>query len=195
MNDSLIDQSDDLNLSWVDEDERLTKINQNYLRENMKYIYSYCIYINKNNSIDKITSSVQQLETIGSATIGLTKETLIHCIKTNRIDSFELVDILLYNVTLEPENIQGFSKIESVDGFLSQFLTKHNGENDILIPPSIFIFHNLNSIYFIFKEVAKDSQDSHGPSSIKSSSKKTKKVTIQLPIKRNNQTKKYHDSE
>ena len=58
---------------------------------------------------------------------------------------------MLYLVDLEPEHIQSFSK--NTDSNASQFLKVLPPIEDISIYPSIFIFHKLNAIYFIYHEV------------------------------------------
>lgn len=194
MSTRFIDASDDLDLSWIEEDTRMSQISQNYLRENMKYIYTYCIYINKGLSIDKIVSSVQELDDIGvnNKQKGLSQTTLSEFIQTNQILSagikYKLLDILVYNVDLEPENIQGFSKSDSLNKFTSCFLKTYSQGQDIIISPSIFIFHNLNSVYFIFQEV--DNTKIKLQPALKSSDiskKKTKRVSIHTK----NHTRKY----
>lgn len=189
--------SDDLDLSWIEEDTRMSKISQNYFRENMKYIYTYCIYINKGLNIDKIVSSVQELSVIGLSaepSYGLSHTSILNIIQTNQILStgiqYNLLDILVYNVDLEPENIQGFSKIDSFDVFTSRFLKTGLIGQDIHISPSIFIFHNLNALYFIFQEV--DNEKINLQTALKSgniSKKKTKRVSIHTK----NHTRKYHE--
>ena len=195
MSTSLIDNailSDDLDLSWIEEDTRLSKISQNYFRENMKYIYTYCIYINKGLNIDKIVSSVQELSsicTVDSPEYGLSKTVISDIIQANQILStgikYNLLDILVYNVDLEPENIQGFSKMDSLEKFTSRFLKTYSHGQDIIISPSIFIFHNLNSVYFIFQEVDTNLQPALKTSD--RSKKKTKRVSIHTK----NHTRKY----
>lgn len=184
--------SDDLDLSWIEEDTRMSNISQNYFREKMKYIYTYCIYINKGLNIDKIVSSVQELSSICAADspeYGLSKTVISDIIRANQILStgikYNLLDILVYNVDLEPENIQDFSKMENLGNFTSRFLKTYSHGQDIIISPSIFIFHNLNSVYFIFQEV-----DTNLQPALKigvNSKKKTKRVSIHTK----NHTRKY----
>jgi hypothetical protein len=188
----------DLDLSWIEEDTRMSKINQNFIREPMKYIYTYCIYINKNKNIDKIVSSVQELTELGlNLGHGLSQSFISQFIQTNQILStgvkYKLLDLLVYNVDLEPENIQGFSKTEDLNIFTSRFLQPALSSQDIVITPSIFIFHNLNSIYFMFQEediIMKSEIKSALRTSTTSSHKKTKKVSIHC----NNHTRKYQES-
>ena len=74
-------------------------------------------------------------------------------------------ELSLFVVDLEPENIQ------TIEPTKNQFLKTFPFVCDIVLPPSIFIFHPLNSLFFLFKRR-------------KSTSKNTKKVTFLLPPKK-----------
>ena len=95
-------------------------------------------------------------------------------------NKYKLLDLLVFNIDLDPENIQDFSHSDLIADFSSRFLKSVSVLNDIKIPASIFIFHNLNAIYLIFQEI--------GNTNIKSILKnpnnklrKTKKVTLIIP--------------
>jgi len=102
---------------------------------------------------------------------------------------YKLIDILKYNVELEPENIQSYSKTENIVEKSAGFFKVLPIIDDIVISPSIFIFHGINAIYFIFQEV-KTEKHRHTIKSIlkhskmdeisasTSSHKSTKKVRI-----------------
>jgi len=159
--------SDEIDTSWTKNYERLVKIQQNYLRENMTNIDIHFLYINPNQYIDKIISKSWELSVCDGYS-RLEKSVILQIVQNNRIlhgIKYRLLDTLLFNIDLEPENIQSFSKIDlesskidlgSGSGLAidSQFCKPISGlDNDIIIPPSIFIFHDLNAIYMIFQEV------------------------------------------
>jgi len=54
---------------------------------------------------------------------------------------------------LNPENIQSYSKDENILESSSKFLEPLSIVSDFIIPPSIFIFHKINSIFFLFKQL------------------------------------------
>jgi len=151
-------EGDDLDMSWIEEEERLQNIQTNYSREPMESIKTYFIYINKNQYIDKILCEIQELE-INSDSKGsqINKETILKIIQTKKISTpfskYKLVDILLYNIDLEPEHIQDYSKANIEDNSNKDLLKKIPIFDEITIAPSIFIFHGINSLYFIFQEV------------------------------------------
>jgi hypothetical protein len=151
-------EGDDLDMSWIEEEERLQNIQTNYSREPMESIKTYFIYINKNQYIDKILCEIQELE-INSDSTGshINKETILKIIQTKKISTpfskYKLVDILLYNIDLEPEHIQDYSKANIEDNSNKDLLKKIPIFDEVTITPSIFIFHGINSLYFIFQEV------------------------------------------
>lgn len=146
-------EDEDLDTSWIDEQERFQNIQNNYHRESMDSIDICFIYINKNQYIDKILTE----NIILDADITINQETLLKIIQDKKINTpvskYKLADILTFFVDLEPENIQSFSNIENHENNYSQFFKVLNIPNEIHIPQSIFIFHNINSIYFIYQEI------------------------------------------
>jgi len=63
---------------------------------------------------------------------------------------------MLYNVDIDPENIQNYSNNENILNY--NFMKKLPVIGDIIITPSIFVFHEINTLYFFFKEVEFDIQ-------------------------------------
>jgi len=177
---------DDLDGSWIKEHEKMSNISQNYFREPMEYISMNFIYMNMADEIVKVESDDEDLSILsGSGTVGITKERLLHIIQSRRKMGhikYKILDILYYVVDLESDKIQSFSKMEDMAACGSLFLKNFpliSGDMEIF--ESIFIFHHINSIYFLFKEVPlksilkKDvavSQQNRG--------KSTKKVRISL---------------
>ena len=65
--------------------------------------------------------------------------------------------MLSYQVDIEPEQIQSYANdLGHGHGTGHNFLKTLSILDDITITPSIFIFHDINSIYFIFQEVEND---------------------------------------
>lgn len=152
----------DDDLSWIKEQERLEKINQNYYREPMDSIHCFFLFINANLYIEKITSEKIDLDSCldNSFHQVLKKERMDDFLKPKLETKYELDDILLFNVTIEPNQIQNFANT-NVDLFTPHIDLKRVDKspflqsvlsNDILIPPSIFIFHNVNALFFFIQE-------------------------------------------
>jgi hypothetical protein len=191
----------DLDISWINEHERLSKIHQNYNREPMESIQLYFIYINRNLYIEKIIHDKQQLCLSEDKTYSyLSKEILLQIIQSRKIKTpfskYKLTDVLSYLVNLDPEHIQYYSKNENFEEHGTNFFNILNVINDIQIQPSIFIFHEMNAIYFLFQEVESINHRHTLKSILKSSTTEvsdktsTKKVRIELGSQDKNNKKK-----
>jgi hypothetical protein len=148
------DFADELDISWIQENEKLENINSNFIREPLENIEMFFIYVNLDSCIENIQSEKQVL-TIENNKSVLKKETILQLIqkrKSSTHKKYKFMDVLVYNVDLEPEHIQNYSKIDNILDNSKQFFKVLPIIDDIVIQSSIFIFHSLSSIYFIFKE-------------------------------------------
>ena len=150
--------SKDLDTSWIQEHERLSTINENYLREPMDSINVYYVYINRNQYIEKIINDKLRLSLSDDKTHSyLSKETLLQIIQSRKIKTsfskYKLTDVVSYLVDLEPEQIQSYSNNDNAEQSTPAFFKVRSFMDDIQINKSIFIFHGINSIYFLFEEV------------------------------------------
>lgn len=145
---------DDLDISWIIEQEKIDKINQNYFREPIDNINATFIYINNNSYIEKVTSEkLPLLFNPDKNTSVLKKEIILKIIQDKKfITKYKLMDVLTYNIDVEPEHIQNIANSENLLELSSKFFKSIALVDDICINPSIFIFHNINSIFFLFKE-------------------------------------------
>jgi len=186
--------------SWVEKERRLM-IHDNIIKEPMTDISVFYIYINLNDSIDKITSDRIELSVFDNGN-GFKKEQLMYLIQSHKLSTpssrFRLTDILLFNMDIDPENI---SSLQNDD---DRFFHVVPIVNDIIIPPSVFIFHDINCFYFIYREYSLG-KDGDVKSILKGSvggGKKrriTKKVSLQVPCVSTNGTRKvysdFHDDD
>lgn len=150
--------NNDLDESWIRDQERLQNIQKNYCREPMSNIDLFSIYINQNLYIDRIICEKQVLEShTNNVDSILKKELLLKLIQSKKLftpnSKYKLMDILTYHVDLEPEHIQSYSKTENIAEKSSGFFKVLPILDDLVITPSIFIFHGVNAIYFLFQEV------------------------------------------
>jgi hypothetical protein len=186
------ESNDDLDMSWINEEERIQNIESNYYREPMEFVNAYFIYINQNHYIDKILCEKYDLEIKpnGSGSL-LNKGSLLQIIQTKKIKTlhskYKLIDILKYNVDLEPEHIQAYSKNGELDVDIknSKFFKTIAIFDEVEFSPSIFIFHSINGLYFFFQEVEVEKHKQLPRKSLKSILKteirepnKTKRVKI-----------------
>jgi hypothetical protein len=157
-NDFDSDYESDLDISWIKEQEKLQQINENYFKEPMEAIDMFFIYINTNDYIEKIVYGEQKLVINPNNNSIIPNEDVIQLIENNKYlanNKYKILDILLYNVSLQPENIQSYSQNDNVLDTSSKFIEPLSIINDFVIPPSIFIFHKINSLFFIFKQLEK----------------------------------------
>jgi len=187
----------DLDISWIEEQEKIQNIDKNYFREPMETIDIHIIYINANLYIESITKERHILTKKEKSTV-LEKERILQIIqskkKTTPFSKYKFMDALLYNVDLEPEQIQNYAF--SQDNDKSPFLQPIKIMEDVIIPQSIFVFHGINSLYFFFKEEPRTDLSKIKSKSIlkidgeQAPHKITKKVKIVLRNKNQSTTKK-----
>ena len=138
------DFEEDLDTSWIETAE----FQDNYEREPMKEIGLFFIYIHLDGSIEKIA---KEYETIDD-NMGLSKERILRLIQSKRHcigKKYRLIDLLSFYVTLEPGQLSDFVNSEDRADFLNSLPIF----DEVLLEPSIFIFHDLNGLFFFFKEV------------------------------------------
>jgi hypothetical protein len=149
-------EDDDLDMSWLNEQERIQNIQSNYYREPMEIINMYFIYINQNQYIEKILCEKYDLEIVSNGSL-LNKETLLKIIQNKKIKTlntrYKLIDILQYHVELEPEHIQSYCKNGEHYPSSQKIFKNISVFDEVFFSPSIFIFHGINCLYFIFQEV------------------------------------------
>jgi hypothetical protein len=141
------EDEEDLDTSWIETEE----FRNNYEREPMKDMVVFFVYIDKYLSIEKIIK-----ENIEIDDCSLSKEKLLHLIQTKRHRAdgsigkkYKLMDLMEFHVPLEPDELEGFVREDCLGRFLKQLPIFQS----VTVNPSIFIFHDLNSLFFFFKEV------------------------------------------
>jgi anaerobic C4-dicarboxylate transporter len=125
------------------------------------------------------------------------KENLIKIIEDNKLktenSTYKLLDVLCCNFDIMPSHIQTFSSSDENVIDKKKILKSISSINDVIIQPSTFIFHDINSIYIIFREHELDKNTHRYKSILKKPNtnqkhKHTKKVRINLtdPTIKNN---------
>lgn len=187
MNDS------DLDISWIDKEKRLHSIEHHYCREFMESVSIHIVFVNHSESaIEKITSEKYELE-ISDNKQFISKERLLKIVQTNKTahqKKYKLFDMALFNVDLEPHCIQDYAN-HMFEEKITQFFKSFSMIHDIVIPPSIFIFHSLNAIYLFMKEVEPEDKIRSILKKTGDGKKHTKRVRIVEEAPPKNKTKKY----
>lgn len=172
--------NDDLDISWTHSYEKEIHMNEQLHREPMDEINAIFIYIDSQSVITRVISKPQIIDTIVEKTDknvgkrGISNAKVLHLVqegKTFEMKKYKLLDILLYCVNIDPENIQKYAYSSNDE---DHCLKGVNIFNDIIIPDTIFIFHKINGLYLIFKE--KENNHVKYPKSILKTHSKTKKI-------------------
>lgn len=145
-----VEQIKDMDMSWMEEQEKLENIQEIPYRESMNSIQCYILFVNKSNDVFNIVS--KKIKVVDNV---VTREAISTVIQKESREPFVVVDdIILYNITIEPQQIQSFSNSILENNQISQCSFFKNGlvNKDILIQPSIFVFHQINSLIVVLRE-------------------------------------------
>ena len=167
--DNNIDELDD---SWISEFENIDKDYKYFYRENITSIKIHCIYINKNNEIEKIKQDKILLNTPNI----LSREEIIYIIKHNNIEKnmkYSLLSILKYNIFVEPIHLSHFLK-SNIPNINNQypFLTSIKQIDNISFLPCIYMFQDLNDIFILFYQNTNEKNTSQSNTHSKNGTKK-----------------------
>jgi len=152
--------SEDLDLSWLQEHKKMVEMDKNYCREPMESVACYFFYINVNSYIDKIVRETVDLSSDDGNLRTIISDMVLGMIQSKkRIGpvKYRLLDILVHNVDLLPEHIQEYvgngQGEDPSTGAGFSFLKVLPIVDEVSFNPSIFIFHGVNAVYFMFQEI------------------------------------------
>ena len=131
-------------MDWITDTQRLISITQTCLREELLYISLVFLYIDKNKETTSIKKDTLEF---GTRVRQISKEKILELIETNKKEKYILRDNFLFHIPIEPESISLFHE----DTYKHYWTSCPLGK-DVELPPSIFIFHPVNTIYFIYYE-------------------------------------------
>uniref|UniRef100_A0A6C0JZD9 Uncharacterized protein n=1 Tax=viral metagenome TaxID=1070528 RepID=A0A6C0JZD9_9ZZZZ len=150
--------NDDLDMSWIKEYSRIHSIQQIMNREEIDSIVLQTVYMNANLEISKINKETLKLDTNDHHTNKrcISKEQLLQIVQTKKViekTKYKVFDMLLFTIDLDPKDIQKY-----VNGECSENLHLKSIPiiDDIIIPPSLFIFHSLHTVFLFFAEIAEE---------------------------------------
>jgi hypothetical protein len=147
---NITDEFGDLDTSWIDEQEKELTIDKDCIREPMTNITIHFLYINTDDELEKCIAEKYNIENSL-----FSEEQILHIVQTHRtVDNIHTKyicdDIISYIVTIEPDHIQEYAATS--DTISNAFIKHHSSIAAIHIPNSIFIFHKINCLFFIFRE-------------------------------------------
>ena len=171
---------------WIEEQEKILNININYKREPVEYIHFHFCYVDADDSIVSLKTEKHTFSSLVEGSLSeappseaprlLSEAQLLKIIddkKQHENINYTFSELSLFHVDLEPENIQ------TIEPTLKPFFKTFPFISDIPIQPSIFVFHPLNSLFFLFKRrksILKKRNDNE-----RNNQKSTKKVAFSLP--------------
>lgn len=142
--------------TWLAEEERLQKVECIFDKEVMSTINIKIIYLNTHDYIDKITCSTEPLFQQSDTRAVIEKERLLKLIQTYKITNketkYKLLDVFLCNFDVSPSNISLFSASSDDNENANTYMKSMSSVDDIFIPASVFMFHDVNTLYFIYQE-------------------------------------------
>ncbi len=141
----------DVNIDWIDKQLRLYNENEKIFKENMKSIEIVSIFINSSNEIVKAYNFIHSFRDYNCV---LSSTEIFQYFKNFRVQDsikYDFNQLLVYNIDLDNKL---YTDIESIT--TTNFLTSFTYIKDIVINPSLFIFHELNTVYMIYKENVKN---------------------------------------
>jgi hypothetical protein len=171
-----MDINNDLDSSWIDKEEKMESSDTNYIRESIDDIQLFFIYINSDFEIEHVSKESESIHDNGC----ISKERLLQIIQIKRHynnKKYRLDDLMSFQIDLEPENIQSFSELDSLDDISRSFFKSVPIFDEVICIPSIFIFHDIASLFFFFNELDTSVKKSILRSSF-DSNRVTKKVRI-----------------
>ena len=143
--------NEELDNTWIKEFENTDKIYQDFYVDDIYYINVSCFYINKNMEIEKIKEETFFMKTPNV----VSREEIIGLMKRNNIlnenRSYKMLSLLKFNISLTPENIYRFLKMDDIMSH-SDFLSPIQPIDNITFQKTISMFQDLNSLYFLFLE-------------------------------------------
>jgi len=168
----------DLDTSWIEKEEKLFSVESNYIQSPMNSINCYFIYIGSDLSIQKIIKEEEVLTLLNMNDYGISNERILQIIQSKRFLNngikYKMISLLKYHVDLSPDKIRDYC----YNDIPSDFFKEISFLNNIVIESSIFIFHSINSLYFLFKQDDSFIKPMRSILKTESSLKSTKKVRI-----------------
>lgn len=131
----------DLNTNWITEYINENKKYEEFYKENVETIELVLVYINHKNEIISVKREKHILQQNK-----IQNEELVFLIDKFKRAHFMLLSLLKFNFSIEPEHLIK-DKFHPED-----YLTEITFTDDIIWKPTINILHDMNSMYFIYKE-------------------------------------------
>tara|TARA_B100000424_G_scaffold271711_1_gene276082 strand:+ start:4335 stop:4835 length:501 start_codon:yes stop_codon:yes gene_type:complete len=141
---------EDFDLSWIEKFEEEEKYYNMFYPEEIQKIKITFFYIDSNNSLEKIKETKLNLHKSNI----ISKDEIAKLIKENEIvdeKKYNYDSILVFNFCLNNEELKTFLKSKNEYNFTKTISNMDSFE----LQSTINYLHEVNNIYFVFKEPAK----------------------------------------
>jgi hypothetical protein len=151
----------DLDISWIETHEKIIHTERQYKKELQKNITLFTVYLNEQDEIEAIEKQKYDLVPIckkgegDEEKTGLSADQVLYLIQKNKERSnkkYSLFQMLLYSVEVEIDHLNKLLSLQPEQYDTDVFFHILPLYDSIDIPPSLFLFHSLNALYFVFKE-------------------------------------------
>jgi hypothetical protein len=146
------DEEDILDTSWIENEE----FRSVYEKESMTELVLFFVYMTREMVIEFV---IKDYIDIDDGIIS--KEQLLHIIQSRRhrndvAKKYKFMDLMAFHVPLAPDELEGFVGASPEKRFMKTLPIF----DSVVVDPSIFIFHDLNSLFFFFREFDSSSLES-----------------------------------
>lgn len=146
----------DLDTSWIEKEEKRFSFEYNSAKIHNDFITCYFVYMDQNLSIQKVVQHNEKLVVLSDSDFGIYNSRLLQMIQhfsnSENGNKYKFIDLLKYVVDFDVDDLQEFAYRDDPNDFSGNFLKNVSIFNDLIIEPSVFIFHPLHSLYFFYKE-------------------------------------------
>ena len=143
-----IEEIADLDISWINEFEKVDKDYASFYLEDLNYIKVTILYINNSNEIEKI----KEEKILMAKPNSISREEIIGILKRNNTKddkTFTIMTMLKYNLDLEPTDVRNFLLNNANE---SEYLSVIKDVDEIYLNRTISMFQDLNNLIIIFYE-------------------------------------------
>ena len=168
---------------WIIVEQKMTNALEHCVPESMDTITLEVVYIDTKKEVHSVNKVTIRFPKDSAHTI--TKEQLLsfsqkykkYCSPTTQ---FILKDIKLFHISLSPQKIPDF--VENEFDHNTFFRSYYPIQHDIVLDPSVFIFHNSSTLFLIFHEEEKP-PIKYLKSALKDPSSNDRRMTKRVRIK------------
>lgn len=145
------EREESLDLSWVEEEEKYLD-SRNYEVYKLESISVWYVYVSSKMVVEKREIETVKLDVSNDVYSVLDKDILLHLIQSHKQHKYKLMDIQLFHLPLNNENVQSFSSQTNPTLTANTYLKPVNVLTNVSIEPTIRLLHEISAIYIFYKE-------------------------------------------